>query len=383
MRLTDRGRLVPATLTDERGHRVISGYTDKGYVTTEYTVTPMTWYLDMDGVNDYIKCPTVTFDEVVMDMEVDHDGTGRFYFDSRSGGTSYFYRETTIEERWAGLITGIYVDGVLKSAWGNHVPDLQMTTVRVVMSGAQTDNVNIFSNSSNTQNQKGKLYNVKFYNASVLVAHYDMTKGNISDQSGNGNHANQYGGTWVGTPSGGTTGSSSYATKQVINQTSSVQYATKQVINSTSSVAYATKQVINQTSSAAYATKQSLYAVGSIVYATQQVITAGGVVGSIAYATKQILTQVGSVSYATKQTVYGVSSSSYATKQSMYIIGSAVFATLQNIVDANSAIVRRISIGGSGADVIPRSAISGGKKSIAIQGTPNPPTKRATIGGEI
>jgi hypothetical protein len=60
-----------------------------------------------------------------------------------------------------------------------------------------TDNFTVFAKNDSTTPLGGKLFNVKVYNGETLVAHYDMAKGSVQDQSGNGNHATLTGGTWL------------------------------------------------------------------------------------------------------------------------------------------------------------------------------------------
>lgn len=325
----------------------------------------MAYYLQMDGVDDYLKTPSMTFTKIVMDFKARQTaGASRVYFDSRSGFSFGYVQRTTGNVDTIGN-TGQMTVKVNSSTVTNNtafIPYDTRVTLESTWSTAAADDVNIFSSSTATAFMPGDIYDVAFYNGASLVAHYDMTLGNVQDQSGNGRHATLTGGTWVSDGGSGTVGSTPYATKQTINQIStvavatkqtisqtiSISYATKQSVSQTVSILYATKQVINRvgstsyatqqrislTTATAYATKQALYQVGSVSYASQQTITSGGVPGSVAYATKQkIYSSIGAVNLATKQTLYQSGSTSYSTEQVIY--------------DLNSQIVDRISLIGT------------------------------------
>ena len=169
----------------------------------------MAYYLSMNGTtSDFLKTPSVTFDEIIFDMYVEHtSGVGRFYYDSRIGFTAYVYRETNNTDRSGGSVSTMYVDGVQKT-WGTaFVPNMTRCIFRATHTASGTDDVNLFSNNAGTQNQKGRLYNVTFKNAGTVTAFYDMTlgeqiAGTVQDQSGNGKHATLTGGTWVNESSG-------------------------------------------------------------------------------------------------------------------------------------------------------------------------------------
>jgi hypothetical protein len=155
----------------------------------------------MNGTSDYIKTPSLTFTDIEMDFWPEQSNTVyQSYFDARSGiSLSYMDNNASGSDTYnAPIWKEFIVDGVTKTGLNaTLIPRNIRTTVKFTLNNAGTDDVNIFSSYQNTGPMKGKIYSVKFYNAGALVASYDMTKGNVQDQSGNGKHATLVGGTWV------------------------------------------------------------------------------------------------------------------------------------------------------------------------------------------
>jgi len=197
---------APLTLTDTdtiKAYAVDTTGNNSDIQTVTYTksVTPTYLYLDMNGTSDYIKIPSLTFDEIVMDFHPEQNNTWQTYLDARGGvENSYIQNNASMADAYnASVWTGIYVDGGAKQTALNNnlVPRNTRTNIRFTLTTVGTDDVSIFSKFDNTEFMKGKIYDIKFKNAGVLVAHYDMTKGNVQDQSGNGIHATLTGGTFV------------------------------------------------------------------------------------------------------------------------------------------------------------------------------------------
>ena len=369
----------------------------------------MAYYLSMDGVDDKISTPSMTVTEVILDVTLKTKGAFKKYW-SIQGASDFFQVNGSSAENWSAGVSAVYKNGVAQTNSTNFMSVDTRATIRIVLASAQT-NFNFLANNLGISGYLNcYIHDAKFYNGATLQAHYDMTLGNVNDQSGNGRHATLTGGTWVDDGGSGTVGS--------------IAYATKQVFNTSDSASYATKQQLSQVGSLFISTKQTLYTSGSISYATQQAITSGGIPSSIVYATKQIISQVSSSPYASNQYIYQVGVTAYATKQTIaingsfsaatkqtinnpnsvviatnqrlfstssiahlsrqnfYVTGLLSLATLQQIVDANNAILSRISISGSGSDDPQTAVISGGKRTIEIQGK-NDPTKRVTIGGDL
>lgn len=167
----------------------------------------MTYYLQMDGVDDRLQVPPLTFNEIIIDFIVNHKtGVNQFYFDARTGGSfAYIQRNTSNVDNTGnvGLITA-YINNVMVSNNTAYVPTNQRSTLKGVFSSAVTDNVTFFNhNGGNFGPLEAKVYNIKLLNNGVTLAHYDMTTQTVQDQSGNGNHATLTGGTWIDDGTGG------------------------------------------------------------------------------------------------------------------------------------------------------------------------------------
>jgi hypothetical protein len=167
----------------------------------------MAYYLQMDGVDDWLKAPSMTYDELIIDCVVTVRTDFRKYF--QGSHTGYLQRTGSNTDQWSTGSPGwnqVYIDGVAKTNLTDFVPLNQRIILRATgTSTANTGGTGIFAQSSGANPVGGKIYNVKFYNGGVLQAHYDMTLGNVNDQSGNGRNATLTGGTWVEDGSGGTT----------------------------------------------------------------------------------------------------------------------------------------------------------------------------------
>jgi hypothetical protein len=156
----------------------------------------------MDGINDYLKTPSVAFDKIVLDI-APRAAPSKIYLDARSGhATGYLQRTGGATDNWGASISAVQVDGQSKTNGLDVIPQNARSTVSVFFSAVGTDDVNIFSNVSATAGTfvEGDIFNIRFYNGTALVIHYDMSTGTVYDQSGNGNHATLFGGTWVEQP---------------------------------------------------------------------------------------------------------------------------------------------------------------------------------------
>lgn len=162
----------------------------------------MAYYLQMDGVDDFLKTPSMTFNKIILDVKA-RAANSRIYLDARNGfGTGYLQKTGGGGDNWGTSISSVKVDGVAKSNGASFIPFDIRCAIEVNFSTTAADDVNIFSSSTNAAFVAGDIYSVQFYNGSSLVANYDMSLGNqvagtVQDQSGNGNHATLTGGTWV------------------------------------------------------------------------------------------------------------------------------------------------------------------------------------------
>jgi chitodextrinase len=179
----------------------LSGNGNHGVLNGGTFITPK--YLQMNGTSDSIKTPTLTFDKVEMDIYAEFNnnaGVWQYFLDSRTGVANGWFAHLNNYENWGAGISSILVDGVQFNQSSNisRVPSSKRTLLTVNFSTAVTDDVSLFSFNTNASDfLKGRIYGVKFWNGSTLVASYDMKLGTVNDQSGNGKHATLYGGTWI------------------------------------------------------------------------------------------------------------------------------------------------------------------------------------------
>ncbi|OBZ13343.1 hypothetical protein [Bacillus sp. FJAT-26390] len=155
----------------------------------------MAYYLQFDGVDDYLRTPTLTYTKVVIDMT---KGTtlNKIYVDD-SGSARLFENAAGEEKRSTYSI--INVNGVTGNGFNNIFNAGETGVLTGELGTARTFPLTFFSNNAL---QAGNFMdciarNIKVYNGAVLVAHYDLTLGSVQDQSGNGNHATLVGGTWA------------------------------------------------------------------------------------------------------------------------------------------------------------------------------------------
>lgn len=157
-----------------------------------------TYYLQMDGIDDYLKLPSMTLTKVLTDVKVRRrTDVVRVLWDFRVGiGFSYLQQQTNgTDASGSGTVK---VNSSTVSNGTAFIPNNTRCTIEHSLSTG-TDDGNIFSNNNANANSviDGDIYDIKIYNGASLVAHYDMSLGNVQDQSGNGNHATLTGGTWV------------------------------------------------------------------------------------------------------------------------------------------------------------------------------------------
>lgn len=314
----------------------------------------MALYLKLDGVDDRINVPSITYNEIVIDMGTARErvtGTGSMhYFDLRPGINTLFYSTgATGVDYYSGSAT-LYVDGVQKNNNTNSIPHNARSTIRFVPSAAGTGAVVLFARNDGLQTFPADVYSVKFYNSGTLVAHYDMTTGTVQDQSGNGKHATLVGGEWVddGTGGGdpGTDVSTSFAMRQILFANRSDNLATKQAVYANRSTEELTKQAVYADRSISYAVKQVIYVDRSVDFATRQAIYAER---STLFATlQQIYSDYFqfSANYPLLQVVHADRSESFATKQSVHTERTYLYATMQRFYDSSMTIIGTVHLDG-------------------------------------
>lgn len=266
----------------------------------------MTYYLQMDGVDDYLKTPSITFTEVILDVSVEHKtNVAQMYIDPRSGvGFTAALRNTSNVDNHDGW-DAVYIDSVSKTNNTVYVPTNQRCVMRLVNS-VGTDDLNIFSHNSGTsQFVKGKIYNVKIYNGTTLQAHYDMTTQTVQDQSGNGRHATLVGGTWVDDGVGGDPGTDG-----------SISLSLKQSTYNDNFSSLSTKQAIYADNLATLPLRQSIYEdVVSSINTVQQIYRN-------AYERMSV-----------NQTIYNDSSITLNARQEIYTEGTSILSLIQQFYE--------------------------------------------------
>ena len=159
----------------------------------------MSYYLQMDGVDDSFKTPNIIFDRLIIDLlpnRSESSGTTWYYF-SFQNGTNY-YSTATVDyySHWGGL-SHFLVNGNQITNNSRRIIDNERSVLDLKMTASVTTTVSFLSRFDNFGRMKGNIYDIKYYNGDVLTAHYDMSTGTVNDVSGNGNHATLIGGTWV------------------------------------------------------------------------------------------------------------------------------------------------------------------------------------------
>lgn len=196
--ITERGRLVYGKL-DERGKSVTNFLTEQGrfVITAELPLTP-NYYLSMDGIDDTLQTPALTCTKIIVELSAENDGSPDAYIDTVTGVGGWWYEPSTNDVQYDGIFTSVKKNGITQPPNGVSYVDNTKATYEV---GLNATNIAFYIMESvwhdPSVRTKGKLYDIKFYNGTTLVAHYDMSKGTVVDQSGNGNHATLTGGTWV------------------------------------------------------------------------------------------------------------------------------------------------------------------------------------------
>jgi hypothetical protein len=142
-------------------------------VRTPNRVLPSNKGLSFDGVSDYLQLPSMTMDSIEIDCLIDSVQLNSFpkVLDARIGlGNGYVNADSS--QSFGADWLSVY--GRVKG---------QRTKVMAIAKSVFTDNVNIFSSSSNIEFTKGFLYSVTCYLNGNIVAQYDFE--NPSTISGN------------------------------------------------------------------------------------------------------------------------------------------------------------------------------------------------------
>ncbi|MFE5321180.1 fibronectin type III domain-containing protein [Paenibacillus sp. NPDC056579] len=170
------------------------------------TTLPLRYALSMNGLNDYITTPSISFDTVVMDISVSpNKNVYSAYLDaSKSIAQSTVVRDSSGRDLLQAAWKSIFVDGVDKTSLQGTtaiVPSNQRTTVKSVLKAPGKSIIYIFANQLGSIPMKGVLYGVQILQGSQVVASYDFTVpfagSTVLDKSGNNNNGKLQGGTWI------------------------------------------------------------------------------------------------------------------------------------------------------------------------------------------
>lgn len=228
----------------------------------------MALYLSLDGVDDYIQAPSMMFDEIIIDIASHpRSGNAQYILDARDWA-NMMTRVMTSSSSDEFYDSTVYFNDFLATNYTNFIPNGERGILRVVNNDTGTTDATIGTQrgaGDSTRFAKLDLYNAKFMLNGSIVAHYDMSTGTVDDQSGNGNHATLYGGTWLDDGTGGGTepvgedGSTAFDLKQSIYTDSTTQADTRQTIYSDGYTAYDLKQMLYANLLTSFDARQVIY----------------------------------------------------------------------------------------------------------------------------
>lgn len=151
----------------------------------------------LTGPNGYILVPELTYDAVELDLQITERvaSTTYYLFDNRYQGTAYLYRGTANTDIFGNCT--VYVDGVQKTSGTAFMPLNTRCLLEIRLTGASKAVTYLMSYIGERLSTIGKVFSVKFKNGGVVVAHYDMSKGSLYDQTGNGYDGTLQDATWL------------------------------------------------------------------------------------------------------------------------------------------------------------------------------------------
>lgn len=152
-------------------------------------------YLSMNGTSDYLKIPHIStlINSIEMEFELTSP-TRNVLIDFRTQLPNAWINSTSIGSGWTSVIlNGSTITNMSSIPFGT-----RCTVVATSSVAFDPNNLSyIFANSAVSIWQKGKLHKITLKNNTTIAALYDMSLGNVQDQSGNSHHATLIGGTWV------------------------------------------------------------------------------------------------------------------------------------------------------------------------------------------
>lgn len=265
------------------------------------------YYLDIDGVDDFGLISSLTWDRIDLDCFIDSSNAM-----NKSIWSSNYNQDYLIMSGAKGTNTN--------SATGRIYGE--RTIISTTLITAKTENVHVFSGYNGNTSLLGKLYKVSMYLSGVLVANFDFTNGSLEDTTGNGNTFIVTGGTM--TPDGTVLPTGTPITN-IINMRQNIFKDTSREVSTKQNV-YANRQWIKNS-------KQAIYKPFIFNTPLKQVISAR--------LSKNILTRQDiyanlSIVHSIKQELYKDLSTDYTLRQEiMKIISNDLFVPLRQIITAN------------------------------------------------
>jgi chitodextrinase len=156
---------------------------------------PVASYLSLNGTSDYIKTAGFSYNRIVMDTSI----TSAAQWSILMYGTSGLAKDASGNMNFNSDYSSVLLNGSTATSGSTVFPMNTRTTFDITLATAFSGTFYLFSTWSlaTAQMMGGKCYDIKLYNGATLVAHYDMTTGNVNDTSGQGHNATLVGGTWV------------------------------------------------------------------------------------------------------------------------------------------------------------------------------------------
>ncbi|RKD21479.1 hypothetical protein BEP19_14755 [Ammoniphilus oxalaticus] len=351
-------------------------------------------YLYMDGVDDSLQLPLMSVGKIVLEVEINSvQQPNAYLLDARTGHANGLIYSGSFSSGVGQSLTvtqnGL---GLNPRGWAGIAKD-EKILIRAVSANSDTiiDDITLFAHNNLSQGHlKGKLYSVACYaEDGSMLALYDMSTGTVLDQSGNGNHATLYGGTWVGGgDDDGTDVSFSFGLSQSIYSELDASYPlsqsvyanhnsiapTQQALFDDKVLSYAAKQAIYANREAEAAAKQQIYANRQWAYPLLQSIYSDYVMYSkdfplsqSVYADRSMSFPLGQVivkdvesDYSLSQSIYEVTETSTPLRQTIYADVQAIAHTkqviwtdrdysyplLQRIIDPDKSIIGHIKLEG-------------------------------------
>lgn len=222
----------------------------------------------MDGVDDYIQTPIITFKEIALDVEVKLEGSPwKYITDARDGTGAYLFVNSSRAVSFSQ--SSVFVDDIpISKDQVDGIPSEERITIRHILTEQASADVTIFSRFSLMQYMSGKIYDIQFLDdSSNVVAHFDMSTKTVNDLTGNGNHATLHGGTWV---EGGIDVSTRFDSLQTIYSDSAVGLDTKQDLYLNELTSYDIKNVVYEDKSISHDLFQKIYKENKNQFDTKQ-----------------------------------------------------------------------------------------------------------------